>query len=143
MRAAVCRAYGPPEMVTVDDVPSPVLGDGQVRVRISAAAVNFPDVLLVADQYQVTLPVPFVPGSEFVGRVSQVADRVQGLAVGDRVLGTVIAGAFAEEVAVAADVGHAPSRPGSTTITPPPSGWPGGPRTMSSGPWPVCSPATN
>ena len=103
MRAAVCRAYGPPETVAVDEVPSPVLGDGQVRVRISAAAVNFPDILLVADQYQATLPVPFVPGSEFVGRVAEVADRVQGVAVGDRVLGTVIAGAFAEEVAVSAE----------------------------------------
>jgi NADPH:quinone reductase len=103
VRAAVCRTYGPPGVVAVDEVPSPVLGDGQVRVRISAAAVNFPDILLVADKYQVTLPTPFVPGSEFVGTVEEVADRVQGIEVGDRVLGTVIAGAFAEEVAVSAE----------------------------------------
>ena len=103
MRAAVCPTYGPPEVVAVDEVPSPVLGDGQVRVRIRAAAVNFPDILLIADRYQVTLPVPFIPGSEFVGTVVEVADRVPGIAVGDRVLGTVIAGAFAEEVAVSAE----------------------------------------
>ena len=103
MRAAVCRTYGPPEVVAVEKVPPPVLGDGQVRVRVAAAAVNFPDILLIADKYQVTLPTPFVPGSEFVGIVEEVSDRVQGIAAGDRVLGTVIAGAFAEEVAVSAE----------------------------------------
>ncbi len=102
MRAAVCRTYGTPDVVAVEKLPAPELGAGQVRVRVRAAAVNFPDVLLVADKYQVTVPPPFVPGSEFVGTVAQVADGVQGVAVGDRVAGTVMVGAFAEEVAVGA-----------------------------------------
>ncbi|MGB7050595.1 MAG: hypothetical protein WBG41_03405, partial [Acidimicrobiales bacterium] len=62
MRAAVCRSYGPPEVVGVADIPAPEVGPGQVRVRVDAAAVNFPDVLLVADDYQLSVPTPFVPG---------------------------------------------------------------------------------
>ena len=102
VRAAVCRSYGPPEVVQIEDLPSPPLDTGQIRVRVSAAAVNFPDVLIVANQYQIHLPTPFVPGSEFAGAVEEVAGGVTEWAVGDRVFGTGISGAFAEEVAVAA-----------------------------------------
>ncbi len=102
MRAAVCRSYGPPEVIEVCEVPSPALGDGQVRVRVGAAAVNFPDVLLMADQYQLTVPVPFVPGSEFAGVVAEVGAGVSGVSVGDRVMGTTTVGAFAESVVVPA-----------------------------------------
>ncbi len=101
MRAAVCRAYGGPEVIRVEEMPQPELAAGQVRVAVRAAAVNFPDVLLVADRYQVTVAPPFVPGSEFAGDVTEVADGVVGVAVGDRVAGTVMVGAFAEEVTVA------------------------------------------
>jgi NADPH2:quinone reductase len=118
VRAAVCREYGPPEVVQVaDDHPAPALGPGQVRVRVHAAAVNFPDVLLVADKYQVSVRPPFVPGSEFAGVVSEVADDVDptsagagAVAVGDRVIGTAMVGAFAEEaVATAATVQRIPA----------------------------------
>jgi NADPH2:quinone reductase len=103
VRAAVCTEYGPPEVVRVSDRhPSPAVGAGQVRVRVAAAAVNFPDVLLVADEYQVSVPPPFVPGSEFAGVVSEAADGVD-LAVGDRVVGTTMVGAFAEEAVVGAE----------------------------------------
>ena len=102
MRAALCRTYGPPENVIVEDVPSPPLSGGQVRVRVRAAAVNFPDVLLVANQYQVRVDAPFIPGSEFAGVVTEVADDVAGPHVGDRVLGTAMYGAFAEETVVPA-----------------------------------------
>jgi NADPH2:quinone reductase len=102
MRAAVCPAHGPPEVVRVDELPAPVPAAGQVAVRIGAAAVNFPDVLLVAGTYQVKVPPPFVPGSEFAGVVSAVGDGVTAVAVGDRVAGTGMIGAFAEEVVVGA-----------------------------------------
>ncbi|HEV7761618.1 MAG TPA: NADPH:quinone oxidoreductase family protein [Acidimicrobiales bacterium] len=102
MRAAVCPEHGPPEVVRVDEVASPPLGPGQVRVRVGVAAVNFPDVLLVAGQYQITVPPPFVPGSEFAGVVAEVAEDVTAVAVGDRVTGTGIVGAFAEEAVVSA-----------------------------------------
>jgi NADPH2:quinone reductase len=76
---------------------------GGVRVKINAAAVNFPDVLIVANEYQVKLPPPFVPGSEFAGQVLEVAGDVHHLAAGDRVFGTGFVGAFAEEVVVPAE----------------------------------------
>jgi NADPH2:quinone reductase len=103
MRAAVCHTYGPPEVVRVEELPSPPLGPGQARVRVQAAAVNYPDVLLVANQYQVSVPTPFVPGSEFAGGVVEVADGVTSVAVGDRVFGTGMVGAFAEEVVGSAE----------------------------------------
>jgi NADPH2:quinone reductase len=101
VRAAVCRRHGPPDGVTVEELASPTLGPDQVRVRVAAAAVNFPDVLLVANDYQIKVPTPFVPGSEFAGVVTEVADGVEGVAVGDRVSGTGLFGAFAEELVVA------------------------------------------
>ncbi|MCT7660644.1 NADPH:quinone oxidoreductase family protein [Mycobacterium deserti] len=102
MRAAVCPAYGPPEMVRIDECASPAIGAGHVRVRVHAAAVNYPDVLLVADRYQISVPAPFVPGSEFAGEIVEKGPAVSDLAVGDRVVGTGLYGAFAEEVAVPA-----------------------------------------
>ena len=102
MRAAVCPAYGPPDVVRIEEQQPPAVEAGQVRVRVSAAAVNFPDVLLIADQYQISVPVPFVPGSEFAGVIVETGSGTSGFAVGDRVTGTGMCGAFAEEVAVAA-----------------------------------------
>ncbi|MEE2030701.1 NADPH:quinone oxidoreductase family protein [Rhodococcus chondri] len=98
MRAVVCSAYGPPENLRIEERPSPPLAPGQARIRVGAAAVNFPDVLVIADRYQISVPPPFVPGSEFAGVVDEVAGDVGDLAVGDRVTGTGIVGAFAEEV---------------------------------------------
>lgn len=86
----------------MEELPAPALAPGHVRVRVSAAAVNFPDVLLVADQYQIHVPPPFVPGSEFAGGVTELADGVDGVIVGDRVTGTGLVGAFAEEAVVPA-----------------------------------------
>jgi NADPH2:quinone reductase len=99
----VCRQYGPPTVVAVEDVPAPDIAAGQVRVGVKAAAVNFPDVLLVADRYQLRASLPFVPGSEFAGAVEHVGDGVTIVAPGDRVFGTAFVGAFAEQITVAAE----------------------------------------
>jgi NADPH:quinone reductase len=99
---AVCPKYGPPEVVRIEERPSQPLQDGQVRVCVSAAAVNYPDVLLVANQYQISVPPQFVVGSEFAGVIAEVAGEAGDLVVGDRVTGTQMFGAFAEEVVVAA-----------------------------------------
>jgi NADPH2:quinone reductase len=110
MRAAICREYGAPKVVTVEDVPSPPMGDTQVRVRVGAASVNFPDVLIVSNEYQIKVPVPFVPGSEFAGEVVEAGAAVDTLAVGDRVSGTMMVGAFAQEaVAEARSLTRIPS----------------------------------
>ena len=71
-------------------------------VDVVAASVNFPDVLIVADQYQVRVPVPFTPGSEFAGVVSAVGPSVVSFALGDRVMGVSQVGAFAEKIRVPA-----------------------------------------
>src|SRR5215204_2864562 len=74
------------------------MGPGEVRIGVAHAAVNFPDVLLVAGTYQLQVPPPFVPGSEAAGVVLEVGDDVAGMAVGDRVMATALVGAFAEEL---------------------------------------------
>jgi NADPH2:quinone reductase len=102
VRAALCPEHGPPEVVRIEDVPAPELRPGQVRVSVHAASVNFPDVLICANEYQLKVPAPFVPGSEFAGVVAEVGDGVADVAVGDRVFGTLMVGAFAEEVVVGA-----------------------------------------
>lgn len=102
MRAAVCHVYGPPSCLVVEDVVAPEPGVGEVSVKVAAAAVNFPDVLIMADRYQVSVPLPFTPGSEFAGTVVAVGEGVETVAVGDEVFGATFHGAFAEQVTVAA-----------------------------------------
>lgn len=98
MRAARCERYGGPADVVVRPVPEPTVRPGHVVVDVAAAGVNFPDLLFIADRYQVSIPVPFTIGSEFAGRVAAVGEGVEGLAVGDAVHGSVISGAMAEKV---------------------------------------------
>jgi NADPH2:quinone reductase len=101
VRAALVPAYGGPEVVELAEVPSPPIEPGKVRVRINVGAVNFPDVLVVADTYQVSVPTPFILGSEYAGTVVELGDGAEGVALGDRVFGSTIVGAFAEEFVVA------------------------------------------
>jgi NADPH2:quinone reductase len=103
VRAALCRQHGGPEAVRIEEIAPVPLGDGQVRVRVRAAAVNYPDVLLVANEYQIKVATPFTPGSEFAGVVIEVAEGVTEPSIGDRVFGTGLFGAFAEESVVAAN----------------------------------------
>ncbi len=107
MKAIVCRAYGEPEELVLDELPSPTPGPGQIAVRVRAAAVNFPDVLLIGGKYQVRIPVPFTPGSELAGEVIAIGEGVSGFRESDRVSGTVMVGAFAEEAVLGADAATA------------------------------------
>ena len=103
MRAARSDEYGPIDRVRVEEVPDPVPGPGEVVVDIAAAAVNFPDLLILRGGYQVPFPPPIIPGSEFAGTVRSLGSGVDGVRVGDRVAGSVAVGAFAEQIAVPAD----------------------------------------
>ena len=98
MKAVLCKQYGPPESLVVDDLPSPVPGPGEVVVSMQAASVNFPDVLIIENKYQVKPPLPFAPGSELSGIVKEVGEGVTRVKVGDRVMAFTGYGAFAEEV---------------------------------------------
>lgn len=95
MRAVVCRSYGTPEDLVLEDVDDPVAGPGQLLVRVHAAAVNFPDVLFIAGKYQVKIPPPFIPGNEIAGEVIAAGDGAP-FRPGQRVAGTTF-GAFAEQ----------------------------------------------
>ena len=99
MRAVVCREYGTPEDLVLDELPDPTAGPGQVVVKVRAAAVNYPDVLLIAGKYQIKVPPPFSPGSEMAGDVLAVGDGVD-YRPGDRVSATTFVGAFAEQAVV-------------------------------------------
>ncbi len=100
MRAVVCREYGPPESLVIEELSSPVPGPGEVIVSVKAASVNFPDVLIIENKYQVKPPLPFTPGSELAGVVKEVGPGVTARTAGDRVMGAITHGAFADEVAV-------------------------------------------
>jgi NADPH2:quinone reductase len=97
MKAVVCKTWGPPDSLVVEEIADLVPGAGQVVVDVRAAGVNFPDVLTVQGQYQVKPALPFTPGNEFAGTVRAVGDGVTGYAPGDRVIGFTRTGAFAEQ----------------------------------------------
>jgi NADPH:quinone reductase len=98
MRAILCKAFGPPESLVIEEIASPVPGPGEVVISVKAASVNFPDVLIIENKYQVKPPLPFSPGSELAGLVKAVGQGVTGVATGDRVMAITGYGAFAEEV---------------------------------------------
>jgi NADPH2:quinone reductase len=102
MRAVLCKAFGPPDSLVLEDLPSPTPGPGEAVVSVHAASVNFPDVLIIQNKYQLKPPLPFSPGSDLSGVVKAVGDGVTGIVPGDRVLGIIGYGAFAEEVTVEA-----------------------------------------
>ena len=100
MKAVLCKQFGPPESLVVEEVAAPVPGKGQVVVAVKAASVNFPDVLIIQNKYQVKPPLPFSPGSEMAGVVKSLGEGVNNVKPGDRVIAFSAYGAFAEEVAV-------------------------------------------
>ncbi|MBN9062860.1 MAG: NADPH:quinone oxidoreductase [Rhizobiales bacterium 65-9] len=97
-RAILCKAYGPPETLVVEDVADPSPGPGEVAVRVRAVALNFFDTLIIQGKYQIKPPFPFSPGAEFAGEIVAVGDGVSGFAVGDRVAGMTGYGACRERL---------------------------------------------
>ncbi len=96
MRAIVCRELGWPQTLAVEEIDVPRIAAGTVLVRVAAAGVNFADSLMIAGKYQERLVLPFVPGAEIAGTVVEVAADVTGFKPGDRVIGQVAGGAYAE-----------------------------------------------
>lgn len=113
MRAVICNAYGPPDKLTIGELPSPEPGSDEVRIEAWSAGVNFPDTLIIEGNYQQKPAMPFAPGFEVAGRIAELGSDVRGLQVGDRVMSLTSSGygAFAEEaVARAAEVVPIPER---------------------------------
>lgn len=97
MKALVCVEHGGPEKLVIQDLPSPQPGKGEVRVRMKAAGVNFPDVLIIQNLYQFKPPLPFSPGGEAAGIVDAVGEGVTRFKPGDHVIAMIGNGAFREE----------------------------------------------
>ena len=116
MRAVVCKAYGPPESLVVENVPSPVPAKGQVIVAVKAAGINFPDALIIEGKYQIKPVPPFSPGFEVAGVIKEVGDEVSGFKAGDRVIAITTWGGYAEEVAV--DAAHLIPMPDAMDFAP-------------------------
>jgi NADPH2:quinone reductase len=96
MRAVVCRAWGEVESLTLEDVPAPAPGPGEVLIDVRATAVNYADALLVAGRYQTKPPLPFSPGLETAGVVAATGEGVTRCARGDRVMAVLPYGGLAE-----------------------------------------------
>src|SRR3979490_2479002 len=97
MKAQLSRQPGGPETLTLEDVPDPHPGRGGVRIGFRAVGVNFPDLLIIQDLYQIKPPRPFSPGGELAGVIDAVGEGVTTLRSGDRVLVSPVRGAMAEK----------------------------------------------
>lgn len=95
-RAIIADEFGPPEAYSIREYDPPAPGKGQIRVAIKAIGVSYVDVLTAAGKYQVTPPLPFIPGSECAGIVEAVGEGVTNVAVGDAVMGSSFGGIFAD-----------------------------------------------
>ncbi|HTT13395.1 MAG TPA: NADPH:quinone oxidoreductase family protein [Burkholderiaceae bacterium] len=103
MKAVLCRTFGPPETLAVEEVPTPTPGPGEALVRVKAAGVNFPDALIIQNKYQIKPPLPFSPGGELAGIVEAIGAGVTRVQPGQSVIGFTGWGAFAEQALVPQD----------------------------------------
>jgi NADPH2:quinone reductase len=97
MKAVICKEFGPPEKLVVEEVPTPKAGAGQALVAVKACGVNFPDTLIIEGKYQFRPDPPFTPGGEIAGIVEEVGEGVTNLKKGDHVVAFAPFGAFAEK----------------------------------------------
>lgn len=102
VRSIVCREFAPLDRLELEEKVAPDLFPGCVRIDVTACGVNFVDALFVQGKYQIKPPVPFVPGMEVVGRISEIAPDVDGLSIGQRVFANVGLGGFSSQAMVAA-----------------------------------------
>lgn len=101
MRALLSTQVGGPESLIIGDIPRPCATSGQLVIDVKACALNFPDLLIIADKYQFKPERPFAPGSEVAGIIAEIGAGVEGFAVGDRVIACCGHGGLAEAVALA------------------------------------------
>ncbi len=100
MRAVVCKTLSGPEGLVIEQLPSPDCPDDRIRIHVWASGLNYVDVLFVQGRYQIKPALPFIPGSEIAGEITEVGSEVSGWQVGDRVFASIGLGGFAGEVVV-------------------------------------------
>ncbi len=109
MKAVLCHQHGPVQDLKAGVTSTPVAGPGQVRIRVSACGINFPDLLLVEGKYQDKPPLPFIPGGEVAGVIDQLGPGVNDVHIGQPVMATTFLGGLAEYVvAKTRDIDHLP-----------------------------------
>ncbi len=98
MRAVVCKEFGPPEQLVVEEVDDLTPGEGQVLIDVKSVPVTFPDTLMLEDKYQFKVPLPYIPGGEVAGVIAALGTGVSDLRVGQRVVAsTGVSGGFADQ----------------------------------------------
>ncbi len=115
MKAVVCREWGKPDRLVVEEFENPVAGPREVIIDVEATGVNFADTLIIQGLYQVRPEHPFVPGMEVAGTVADMGKDVEGLKIGEPVIGIVRLGGFAEKVSCPSV--NTLRRPGSISAT--------------------------
>ncbi len=104
MKALVCHQYGKiNENLSLDEIPVPVISPEQILIKVSACGINFPDLLMIEDKYQVKPGLPFIPGGEVSGVVVEVGSEVKNFLPGQRVVALCGWGGFAEYLVVNRD----------------------------------------
>jgi len=102
MKALLSHAIGGPETLRLDELPEPMPGPGQLQIGVRAAAINYPDVLIIEDKYQFKPPRPFAPGGEIAGEITALGEGVTGWSLGDRIIAVPGHGGLAETVVIPA-----------------------------------------
>ncbi len=100
MKAILCKSFGPPENLVLEEIDDLKPGKGEALIEVYAAALNFPDTLQIAGKYQYQPPFPFIPGSEAGGIIKELGPNVKGFETGDRVMANPGIGAMAEQICV-------------------------------------------
>ena len=104
MRAVLCKGFGTPETLSLEEIDEPMVGPTDVLVKVKASAINFPDILMIEGKYQFKPEFPFSPGGEFSGLVEKIGDEVSDYKVGEEVFGSIGHGCFAEKISVPSQV---------------------------------------
>lgn len=103
MKAVLCKEFGPPEDLTVEEVADLSPEAGKVLIDVKAVPVTFPDTLMLQDKYQFKAPLPYIPGGEVAGIVAELGDGVDNVAIGDRVVASLgVTGGFAQQAIASA-----------------------------------------
>jgi NADPH2:quinone reductase len=103
MKALLCTQFGLPDTLAVKEIPDPIPASNQILISVEACGVNFPDVLIIQNKYQLKPELPFAPGGEVAGKVIAFGDHVQNFQIGQPILALCGWGGFAEKVAVDID----------------------------------------
>lgn len=103
MKAIVSTVSGGPSTLVLQDLPEPQPGPGELRLRVHACGVNYPDTLMIEDKYQFRPERPFAPGGEVAGVIDAIGDGVTGFSIGARALALTSWGGMAEKVVAKTD----------------------------------------